>query len=125
MSFGWVPALFVESQTQLPSSVESLRCVECERDSVFLLSPVVVHRCQGRLSKSLLSLWRRLSNSTVVLSPPVLYNVHIVHSLTQRCPLSHTVVAAAQKTLAELVEDCLFHEISMFVTQCAGHQIFV
>ena len=43
MSFGWVPALFAESQTQLPSSAESLHRVECERDSVFLLSLVVVH----------------------------------------------------------------------------------
>ena len=30
--------------------------------------------------------------------------VHIVDRLTQRCPLSHTIVAAAQQTLAELVE---------------------
>ena len=41
---GWVPVLFVESQTQLLSSAESLRCVECERDSVLLLSPEVVHK---------------------------------------------------------------------------------
>ena len=56
VSFGWVPALFVESQTQLPFSAESLPCVEYECSSVFLLSPVVVHRFKGRLSKSLLSL---------------------------------------------------------------------
>ena len=41
---GWVSVLFVESQTQLLSSAESLRCVECERDSVLLLSPEVVHK---------------------------------------------------------------------------------
>ena len=101
MSSGWVSVLFVESQTQLLSSAESLRCVKCERDSVSLLSPVVVHRFQGRLSKPLLSLWRRLSHYSTE-SPCV---VHTVHSLTQRCQLSHTVqvVAAAQKTLAELV----------------------
>ena len=92
VSFGWVPVLFVESQTQLPSSPESLCHVEWERDSAFLLSPVVVQRFQGRLSKSLLSLWRRLSHPSTE-SPCV---VHIVHSLTLRCPLSHTVVAAAQ-----------------------------
>ena len=58
-TFGWISVLFVESQTQLLSSAESLRRVECERDSVLLLSPEEV---QGRLSKSLLSLWRRLSH---------------------------------------------------------------
>ena len=72
VSFGWVPVLFVESQTQLLSSAESLRCVECERDSVLLLSPEVV--VQDRLSKSLLSLWRRLSRPSNE-SPCV---VHIV-----------------------------------------------
>ena len=30
--------------------------------------------------------------------------VHTVYSFIQRCPLSHTVVAAAQQTLVELVE---------------------
>ena len=60
--FDWVPVLFVESQTQLPSSAESLCRVEWERQSVFLLSLVVVHKFQGRLSKSLLSLWKRLSH---------------------------------------------------------------
>ena len=55
VSFGWVPALFVESQTQLSSSAESLRRVEWERDSVFQLSLVVVHKFQGSLSKSLLN----------------------------------------------------------------------
>ena len=108
VSFGWVPTLFVESQTQLSSSAESLRRVECERDSVLLLSLVVVHRFQGRLSKPLLSLWMRLSHSSTE-SPCV---VHIVHSLTQRCPLSHTVVAAAQQTLAELVEGHLGQQLS-------------
>ena len=56
--------LFVESQTQLLSSAESLCCVECELGSAFLLSPVVelVHKFQGRLSKSLLGLWRRHSH---------------------------------------------------------------
>ena len=43
VSFGWVPVLFVESQTQLLSSAKSLHGVERERDSVFLLGPVVVH----------------------------------------------------------------------------------
>ena len=52
--------LFVESQTQSPSSAESLCGVELEPDSAFLLSPESVHKFQGRLSKSLLSLWRRL-----------------------------------------------------------------
>ena len=89
LSFGWVPVLFVESQTQLPSSADSLHYVDCECDSVFLLSPVVVHRFQGMLSKSLLSLWRRLNHPSTE-SPCV---VHTVHSLTQRCLLSHTVVA--------------------------------
>ena len=42
--FGWINVLFVESQTQLLSSAEPLRPVECERDSVLLLSPEVVHR---------------------------------------------------------------------------------
>ena len=106
--FGWVPVLFVESQTQLPSSAESLRCMECECDSVFLLSPVVVHSFQGRLSKSLLSLWRRLSHSSTEF-PCV---VHTVYSLTQHYPLSHTVVAAAQQTLAELVEGDLEQQLS-------------
>ena len=92
VSFGWVSALFVESQTQLLSSAESLCRVEWERDSAFLLSLVVVHRFQGRLSKSLLSLWKRLSHPSTEF-PCV---VHIVHSLTQHCPLSHTIVAAAQ-----------------------------
>ena len=41
---GWVSVLFVESQTQLLSSAESLHCVECERDSVLLMSPEVVHK---------------------------------------------------------------------------------
>ena len=100
VSFGWVPVLFVESQTQLLSSAESLHCVECECDSVSLLSPVVVHRFQGRLSKPLLSLWRRLSHSSTESSCVV----HTVYSLTQRCPQSHTVVAAAQQTFAELGE---------------------
>ena len=66
----------------------------------FLLSPVVVLKVQGRLNKSLLSLWRRLSLHSTE-SP---YCVHTVYSPTQRCPLGHTVVAAAQHTLAELVE---------------------
>ena len=44
LSSGWVSVLFVESQTQLLSSAESLRCVECERDSVLLLSPEVVYK---------------------------------------------------------------------------------
>ena len=35
-----------------------------------------------------------------------------MHSLTQRCPLSHTVVAAAQQTLAELVEGELEQRLS-------------
>ena len=100
VSSGWVPVLFVESQTQLPSSAESLSCVECERDSVLLLSPAVLHRLEGRLSKSLLSLWRRLSHPSTKF-PCV---VHTVYSLTQGCPLSHTVVATAQQILAELVE---------------------
>ena len=93
MSFGWVPELFVESQTQLPSSAESLCHVEWEHDSAFLLSPVVVQRFQGRLSKSLLSLWKWLSHPSTE-SPCV---VHIVHSLTQRCPLSHTHSWAQRK----------------------------
>ena len=38
--------------------------------------------------------------------------IHTVHSLTQRCPLSHTVVAAAQQTLAELVEGDLEQRLS-------------
>ena len=42
--FGWISVLFVESQTKLLSSAESLRCVECEHDSVLLLSPEVVHK---------------------------------------------------------------------------------
>ena len=108
MSSGWIPVLFVESQTQLLSSAESLHCVECECDSVSLLSPVVVHRFQGRLSKPLLSLWRRLIHYSTG-SPCV---VHTVHSLTQRCPLSHTAVAAAQQTLAELVEGDLEQRLS-------------
>ena len=74
----------------------------------FLLSPVVVHKVQGRLSKSLLSLWRRLSHPGTE-SPCC---VHTVYSLTQRCPLSHTVVAAAQQTLAELVEGDLEQRLS-------------
>ena len=82
--------------------------MECERDSAFLLSPVVVHRFQGRLSKPLLSLWRRLSHSSTE-SPCV---VHTVYSLTQRCPLSHTVVAAAQQTLAVFVEGDLEQRLS-------------
>ena len=73
-----------------------------------LLSPVVVHKVQGRLSKSLLSLWRRLSHPSTE-SPCV---VHTVYSLTQRCPLSHTVVAVAQQTLAELVERDLGQRLS-------------
>ena len=44
VSFGWISVLFVESQTQLLSSAESLRCVERENDSVLLLSPEVVHK---------------------------------------------------------------------------------
>ena len=108
VSFGWVPVLFVESETQLPSSAESLCRVEWECDSVFLLSLVVVHRFQGRLSKPLLSLWRRLSHYSTE-SPCV---VHTVHSLAQRCLLSHTVVAAAQQTLAELVEGDLEQRLS-------------
>ena len=84
MSFGWVSALFVESQTQLLSSAESLCRVEWEGDSVFLLSLVVLHKFQGRLSKSLLSLWKRLSHPNTE-SPCI---VHIVYSLTQHCPLS-------------------------------------
>ena len=75
----------------------------------FLLSPVVVHKVQGRLSKSLLSLWRRLSHPSTE-SPCV---VHTVYSLTQRCPLSHTVVAAAQQTLAELVEGDLAQRLKV------------
>ena len=82
--------------------------MECERDSAFLLSPVVVHRFQGRLRKPLLILWRRLSHSSTE-SPCV---VHTVYSLTHRCPLSHTVVAAAQQTLAELVEGNLEQQLS-------------
>ena len=35
-----------------------------------------------------------------------------MYSLTQRCPLSHTVVAAAQQTLAELVEGVLEQRLS-------------
>ena len=35
-----------------------------------------------------------------------------MHSLTQRCLLSHTVVAAAQQTLAELVEGDLEQRLS-------------
>ena len=35
-----------------------------------------------------------------------------MYSLTQRCPLSHTVVAAAQQTLAELVEGDLEQRLS-------------
>ena len=42
--FGWISVLFVGSQTQLLSSAESLRCVKCELDSVFLLSSEVVHK---------------------------------------------------------------------------------
>ena len=42
--FGWISVLLVESQTHLLSSAESLRCVECERDSVLLLSLEVVHK---------------------------------------------------------------------------------
>ena len=108
VSSGWVSVLFVESQTQLLSYAESLRCVECECDSVSLLSPVVEHRFQGRLSKPLLSLWRRLSHYSTE-SPCA---VHIVRSLTQHCPLSHTVVAAAQQILAELVEGDLGQRLS-------------
>ena len=44
VSFGWISVLFVESQTQLLSSAESLSCVECEHDSVLLLSSKVVHK---------------------------------------------------------------------------------
>ena len=89
--------LFMESQTQPPSSAESLFCVECESDSAFLLSPVVVHKFQGRLSKSLLSLWRRLSHPSIE-SP---CGVHIVREFDSALPV---IVAAAQQTLAELVE---------------------
>ena len=60
VSSGWVPVLFVESQTQLPSSAESLRCVDCEPDSVLLMSPEVVHKSRVG-SANPLSLWRRLS----------------------------------------------------------------
>ena len=88
------------SQTQLHPSAESLCCVKWEHDSVFLLSLVVVHKSKGRLSKSLLSLRKRLSHPSTE-SPCV---VHIVYSLTQHCSLSHTVVAAAQEALTELVE---------------------
>ena len=42
MSFDGIFVLFVESQTQLLSSAQFLRCVECEHDSVLLLSPEVV-----------------------------------------------------------------------------------
>ena len=38
--------------------------------------------------------------------------VHIVDSLTQRCPLSQTVVAVAQQTLTELVEGDLEQRLS-------------
>ena len=76
----WGPvSVYVASQTRLPSSAESLCCVhvsqtqpsssaeslcrvESESDSALLLSPVYLHKFQGRLSKSLLSLWRRLSH---------------------------------------------------------------
>ena len=68
----------VESQTQPFSSAVSLSCVWRARRSYLLLlsswavclwvrlsrhllSPCVVHSYSGRLSKSLLSLWRRLS----------------------------------------------------------------
>ena len=74
----------------------------------FLLSPVVVHKVQGRLSKSLLSLWRRLSHPSTESSGVV----HNVYSSTQRCPLSHAVVAAAQQILAELVEGDLGQRLS-------------
>ena len=47
--FGWVPVLFVERQTQLLSSAESLCCVEQERGSVFLLSLVVVQYIGSRV----------------------------------------------------------------------------
>ena len=60
--FCQVPGLFVESQTQSSTSPESLCLVESESDSAFLLSLVFVHKFQGRLSKSLLSLRRRLSH---------------------------------------------------------------
>ena len=66
--------LFVEGQTQSASSAESLCCVESESDSALLLSPVSVHKFQGRLRKSLLSLWRRLSHPSTE-SP---FCVHIV-----------------------------------------------
>ena len=99
VSFGWVPLLFVESQTQLLSSAKSLLGVERERDSVFLLGPMVVHRFQGRLNKFLLSLWRRVSHPSTE-SPCC---VHTVYSLVQRCLLSHIVVAATQQTVTELV----------------------
>ena len=79
VSFGWIPVLFVESQTQLLSSAKSLRCVECERDSAFPLSLEVVHKSRV--------------GSANPESPCV---VHIVPVLTQHCLLSHTVVAATQ-----------------------------
>ena len=41
---GWIPVTFVLSQTQLLSSAECLPGVECERDSVLLLSLEVVHK---------------------------------------------------------------------------------
>ena len=69
--------LFEESQTQLLSSAESLCRVECELDSAILLSLVVVHKRPGKLSKSLLSWWRRLDHP----STESLCCVHIVGEL--------------------------------------------
>ena len=77
MSFGCVPVPFVESQAQLSSFAESLHCVEHERDSVFPTESWVVHKVQGRLSKSLLSLWRRLSHYSTEF-PLVVYILRIV-----------------------------------------------
>ena len=54
--------LFVESQTQLSSSAESLCRVEGETNSALLLSVVPVHKLHVKFGKSLLSLWRRLSH---------------------------------------------------------------
>ena len=67
----------------------------------FLLSLVVVHKVHGSSANPC---WACGGGSvTIVLSPPAVY-VHTMYSLTQHCPLSHTVVAAAQQILAEFVE---------------------
>ena len=75
MFLGWISVLFVESQTQLLSSVESLLCVECEHDSVLLLSPEVLHKSRVGSENPC---WACGGDSvTPVLSPPVLYILYL------------------------------------------------